>query len=147
MPLEMPVTDNQSVERLPRVLGPWMATAIVVGIVIGSGIFAKPKQVAQTIPETGVALAGWVLVGILTVIGALIIAEIATIYPRAGGIYVFLREAFGRWAGFLWGWVEFWIIRAASISALAAMFVDQLHDVVRQARGLAVRTRTRSPSK
>jgi basic amino acid/polyamine antiporter, APA family len=130
------VTDEQRPERLPRVLGPWMAIAIVVGIVIGSGIFKKPHQVAVNVPEIGFALSGWILVGILTIIGALVIAELATLYPRAGGVYVYLREGLGRWAGFLWGWVEFWVIRSASISALAAVFVESLHDVVRRTRGM-----------
>ena len=130
------MTDVERPDRLPRVLGPWMATAIVVGIVIGSGIFAKPQAVAKDVPEIGLALAGWVLVGVLTVMGALVIAELATLYPRAGGIYVFLREGLGRWAGFLWGWVEFWVIRSASIAALSAVFVRSLHDVVRRIRGL-----------
>ncbi len=53
--------------------------------------------------------------------------------PRAGGNYVFLREGYGRWAGFLWGWVEFWIIRSASIAALATMFTESFHDVLKQA--------------
>jgi amino acid transporter len=133
---EFRVTDVERPERLPRVLGPWMATAIVVGIVIGSGIFKKPHQVALNVPEIGFALAGWVLVGVLTVIGALVIAELATLYPRAGGVYVYLHEGLGRWAAFLWGWVEFWVIRSASISALAAVFVESLHDVVRHTRGM-----------
>ena len=132
----MPVKIDEPIERLPRVLGPWTATAIIVGVVIGSGIFKKPAQVAETVPETGLALFAWVLCGILTLMGALIFAEIATLYPRAGGIYVFLTEAFGRWAGFLWGWVEFWIIRSASIAALSTMLIEQLHDVVRHLRGM-----------
>ena len=136
MALETPVEDDQPIERLPRVLGPWMATAIIVGVVIGSGIFRKPHDVATKIPETGLAISAWILCGILTLMGALVLAEIATLYPRAGGVYVFLREAFGRWAGFLWGWVEFWIIRSASIAGLSTMIIDQLHDVVRQLRKL-----------
>ena len=136
MTLETPVKIDEPIERLPRVLGPWMATAIIVGVVIGSGIFKKPAQVAETVPETGLALFAWVLCGILTLMGALIIAEIATLYPRAGGVYVFLTEAFGRWAGFLWGWVEFWIIRSASIAALSTMLIEQLHDMVRHLHGM-----------
>ena len=136
MTLETPVKIDEPIERLPRVLGPWMATAIIVGVVIGSGVFKKPAQVAETVPETGLALFAWILCGILTLMGALIIAEIATLYPRAGGIYVFLNEAFGRWAGFLWGWVEFWIVRSASIAALSTMLIGQLHDLVRHLRGL-----------
>ncbi|HEV3384987.1 MAG TPA: amino acid permease, partial [Gemmata sp.] len=117
---------------LPRILGPWIATAIVVGTVIGSGVFKKGRNVAESVPEFGMAMAVWVLVGLLTLLGALALAEVAVLYPRAGGNYVFLREAYGRWAGFLWGWVEFWIIRSASIAALATMFTESLHDVLRQ---------------
>ena len=73
----------------------------------------------------------WVLVGVLALVGSLILAEIAIIHPQAGGNYVFLREGYGRWAGFLWGWVEFWIIRSGSIAALATVFAESLHDVLR----------------
>ena len=64
------------------------------------------------------AMLAWVLVGLLALLGALTLAEIAILYPRAGGNYVFLREGYGRLAGFLWGWVDFWIIRSGSIAAL-----------------------------
>src|SRR5688572_572793 len=121
---------------LRRVLGPWMATALVVGTVIGSGVFKKPSAVARDVPEVGLALFAWVLVGALTLMGALALAEVSVLWPRAGGNYVFLREGFGRGAGFLWGWVEFWIIRSASIAALATIFTESLHDVLRQARGI-----------
>src|SRR5580700_1809540 len=117
---------------LLRVLGPWMGTAVVIGTVIGSGVFKKPYAVAKDVPEFGLAMLAWVLVGLLALIGSLALAEIAVLFPRAGGNYVFLREAFGRWAGFLFGWVEFWIIRSASIAALATMFTESFHDVLRQ---------------
>lgn len=119
--------------QLARVLGPWMAAAIVVGTVIGSGVFKKARNVAENVPETGLALSVWVLGGVLALLGALAYAEVATLFPRAGGNYVFLREGYGRWAGFLWGWVEFWIIRTGSIAALATMFTESLHDVLKQA--------------
>lgn len=119
--------------QLARVLGPWMAAAIVVGTVIGSGVFKKARNVAENVPETGLALSVWVLGGVLALLGALAYAEVATLFPRAGGNYVFLREAYGRMAGFLWGWVEFGIIRTASIAALATMFTESFHDVLRQA--------------
>lgn len=118
--------------QLQRVLGPWMATAVVVGTIIGSGVFVKGKQVAQNVPEFALALSVWVLGGILALVGSLAIAEVAVLYPKAGGSYVYLREAYGRWAGFLWGWVDFWIIRAASIAALATMFTTSFHDILRQ---------------
>lgn len=118
---------------LVRVLGPWLATAIVIGTVIGSGVFKKGRNVAENVPEFGLAMAVWVLVGVLALLGALAIAEVAVLFPRAGGNYVFLREAYGRMWGFLWGWVEFWIIRSASIAALATMFTESFHDVLKQA--------------
>jgi basic amino acid/polyamine antiporter, APA family len=121
--------------QLQRVLGPWMATAIVIGTVIGSGVFKKPHAVARDLTEFGMIMIAWVLVGLLALIGSLILAEVAVIHPRAGGNYVFLREGYGRWAGFLWGWVEFWIIRSGSIAALATVFAESLHDVLRFTQG------------
>src|SRR5436309_899553 len=91
---------------LLRVLGPWMATALVIGTVIGSGVFKKPHAIAKDISEFGLVMLAWVLVGLLALIGSLCLAEIAVLLPRAGGNYIFLREGFGRWAGFLYGWVE-----------------------------------------
>ena len=117
---------------LPRTLGPWMAGAIVVGTVIGSGVFKKPQYVAERVPEFAPAMAVWVLGGVLALLGALALAEVAVMFPRAGGNYAFLKEGYGRFIAFLWGWVEFWIIRSASIAALATMFAEGINDVLRQ---------------
>jgi APA family basic amino acid/polyamine antiporter len=114
---------------LVRVLGPVMATAIVVGTVIGSGVFKKPHAIARAVPESGLVALVWILGGVLVLLGALAYAEVAVLFPRAGGNYVFLREGYGRLAGFLWGWVEFWIIRSASLAALATVFTESLNDV------------------
>src|SRR3954469_3515628 len=100
--------------QLAPVPGPGVAAAIVVGTVIGSGVFKKARNVAENVPETGLALSVWGLGGVLALLGALAYAEVATLCRRAGGNYVFLREGYGRMAGFLWGWVEFWIIRTGS---------------------------------
>ena len=121
-----------STSQLPRVLGYTTATAIVIGTVIGSGVFKKAQTVATSVPETGLALFAWVLVGVLALLGALSLAEVAVIVGKAGGNYPILRDAYGRWAGFLWGWVEFWIIRSASIAALATIFSESLQDIIRQ---------------
>jgi basic amino acid/polyamine antiporter, APA family len=118
--------------RLLRALGPLMATAVVVGTVIGSGVFKKPQDVADKVPYFGLAALVWILGGLLALLGGLALAEIAVLYPRAGGNYVFLREGYGRPFGFLWGWVEFWIIRSASIAALASIFSEQFHTVLRE---------------
>jgi amino acid transporter len=110
-----------------------MATAVVVGTVIGSGVFKKPQAVAENLPTFSMAAAVWILGGVLALLGALSLAEVAVLFPKAGGNYVFLREGYGRPFGFLWGWVEFWIIRTASIAALATIFTESCHDVLRAA--------------
>ncbi len=121
--------SSSSTPGLVRVLGPVMATAIVVGTVIGSGVFKKPHAIARAVPESGLVALVWIAGGVLVLLGALAYAEVAVLYPRAGGNYVFLREGYGRLAGFLWGWVEFWIIRSASLAALATVFTESLNDV------------------
>src|SRR5947208_4921341 len=129
-------TDSVSPQpSLIRALGPLMATAVVVGTVIGSGVFKKPQVVADNVPYFGLAALVWVLGGLLALLGALALAEVAVLYPKAGGNYVFLREGYGRLAGFLWGWVEFLDIRSASIAALATIFTESLHDILRQTVG------------
>jgi APA family basic amino acid/polyamine antiporter len=122
----------QSSPGLIRILGPWVATAIVVGTVIGSGIFKKPSDIASKVPDFTTIAVLWILGGLLSLLGALALAEVAVLFPRAGGNYIFLREGYGRWAGFLWGWVEFWMIRTGSIAALATAFVESLHDILKQ---------------
>src|SRR4051812_34265475 len=118
---------------LLRALGPFTATAIVVGTVIGSGVFKKGQEVAANVHFFGLAALVWVVGGLLTLLGALTYAEVVAMFPRAGGNYVFLREAYGRLFGFLWGWVDFCIIRTASMAALATVFTESLNDVIRNA--------------
>jgi amino acid transporter len=119
-------------QSLPRVLGVWISTAIVVGTVIGSGVFLKPRSISQVVPDFNYVALVWIVGGVLTLLGVLALAEVSVLYPRAGGNYVFLREGYGPLAGFLWGWVEFWIIRSASCAALATVFVENLGNVVKQ---------------
>jgi basic amino acid/polyamine antiporter, APA family len=109
-----------------------MAIAMIIGTVIGSGVFKKASIVSENIPAFGLAISAWVLVGVLVLFGALALAEVATLIPKAGGNYAFLSESYGRWAGFLFGWVEFWIIRCGSIAALATIFTESIHDILRQ---------------
>jgi amino acid transporter len=110
-----------------------MAAAIVVGTVIGTGVFKKGRAVSEAVPESGPAITAWVVVGLLTLCGTLALAEVAALFPHAGGNYVFLREAYGRPFGFLWGWVEFWFLRVASCAALSSVFTESLHDVLKLA--------------
>jgi amino acid transporter len=116
--------------ELLRILGPWTATAVVIGAVIGSGIFKKPQVVAQNIQNFEVALAAWVLGGVLTLLGAMSVAELGGMIPQAGGNYVYLRRAYGPVWGFLWAWTEFWIQRTASIAALATLFTESLDQII-----------------
>jgi APA family basic amino acid/polyamine antiporter len=112
--------------ELTRALGPSMATAVVVGSVIGSGIFLKPGHIAADTGHFGVILFVWMLGGLLCALGALCFAELATMLPRAGGLYVYLRAAYGDLVAFLFGWTETLLARPASTGALAVAFVGSL---------------------
>src|SRR2546429_6140166 len=106
-------------ERLPRRLGLWSAVAVVVGSTIGSGIFRTPAAIAQRVDDVPLFLLSWVLGGAVTLCGALTYAELAALFPRSGGIYVFIREAFGPLPAFLFGWAELLIIRPGAYGAIS----------------------------
>ena len=98
------------------------ATAMVVGIIIGASIFVQPSEITRLVPDAnGIALV-WALAGVLTLVGALICAELSSAFPRTGGVYVFLREVFGRPTAFLWGWAMFWSMHTGIIAAIAVVF-------------------------
>ena len=111
--------DPNTVEVLPRVLGPFDAVTIVVGSIIGSGIFLKVSNIDNLVPSFGTIMAVWLLGGLASLCGCLSLAELAAMLPHAGGPYVYLREAYGRVTAFLWGWAEFSIIRTGSLGSLA----------------------------
>jgi len=111
---------------LKRELGARIAIAVVVGDVIGSGIFLKPGNIAADGGSFGLILGVWVLGGVLCVLGALCFAELATMFPEAGGLYVYMREAYGRLVAFLFGWTEVIFGKPAAIGALAVAFVGSL---------------------
>ena len=110
-------------ETLPRVLGRFDAITVVVGSIIGSGIFLKASTVATGLGSFFPIMSIWIVIGLVTLCGALALAELAAMLPHAGGPYVYLREAYGRLPAFLWGWTEFWIIRTGSLGALACATV------------------------
>jgi APA family basic amino acid/polyamine antiporter len=113
-------------DRLSRELRLRDATWLVVSGVIGSGIFLTPAAIAGHLPHPGAILAVWTLGGVLSLVGALANAELGAMYPRAGGDYVYLREAFHPLAGFLVGWLTFFVIYAGTIATLAAGFAAAL---------------------
>jgi amino acid transporter len=113
-------------ERLPRKLGTWSAVAVLVGSTIGSGIFRSPAEVAESIHQTPIFVAAWVLGGLVALAGALTFAELAAMYPRTGGIYVYLREAFGPLPAFLFGWSELLVLRPAAYGAIAVISAEYM---------------------
>ena len=113
-------TDRSS--SLVRGLGLLDATMIVIGSMIGSGIFIVSAESARLIGAPGWLLLTWVVAGLLTITGALCCAELATMMPRAGGVYVFLREAYGPALGFLFGWTLFLVVQTGTIAAVAIAF-------------------------
>jgi basic amino acid/polyamine antiporter, APA family len=109
---------------LPRRLGFWSAVFIVIGTTIGGGIFRSPAGIAARLPGPFPLLTVWVMGGVFAVCGALSLAEVASAFPRTGGLYVFIREGWGRLLAFLFGWSEFVIIRAAALGAIALPFAE-----------------------
>jgi len=109
-------------DKLLRVLGPVDTLTILVGSVIGSGIFLVPNAIALQTGSFGLMLAVWVVSGLLTLFGALSYAELGGMIPHAGGQYAYLRESYGKLPAFLFGWTEFWVIKAGSIAAVAVAF-------------------------
>ncbi|HKC65024.1 MAG TPA: amino acid permease [Pyrinomonadaceae bacterium] len=108
--------------KLVRGLSLLDATMIVIGSMIGSGIFITSAESAKTIGSPGWLLAAWALAGVLTITGALCCAELAAMMPRAGGQYVFLREAYNQATGFLFGWSLLFVIQTGTIAAVAVAF-------------------------
>ena len=98
------------------------ATMLVAGSMIGSGIFIVSADIGRTVGSPFWLLMAWVMSGVITLLGALSIAELAAMYPRAGGQYVFLRESMGPLMGFLFGWTFFVVIQTGTIAAVAVAF-------------------------
>jgi APA family basic amino acid/polyamine antiporter len=109
---------------LRQSIGLWRASAIVAGTIIGASIFRQPSDIIRAVPAEGAAISIWLASGLLTLIGALVIAELASVWPASGGVYVFLRRAFSPAAGFLWGWAMFWSMHTGIAAAIAMVFAS-----------------------
>jgi len=126
------MTDPQvapTARDLPRRIGFWGASAVMVGIIIGSGIFRTPTEIAKQLGSPVFVLVLWALGGVLSLFGAFTYAELATMYPQSGGVYVFLREGYGR-AGrciaFVFGWTYLLISKPFAAAGIALIFGDNL---------------------
>jgi len=108
--------------ELRRELGPWAAGSIVVGTVIGSGIFLVPRAMVQRVGTPGMVFAVWIFGGLLSLAGSLSYSELAAAMPEAGGEYVYLRAAYGPLWGFLYSWTQMWVAKSGSIATLATGF-------------------------
>lgn len=121
---------------LRRKLNLFDATMLVAGNVVGAGIFTTAGFVARELPNPLFFIGIWVIGGILTLFGALTYAEMSGMFPRSGGDYLFLKAAYGPWAGFLLGWICFWIINPGSIAVLAIASVKYLKGFVPMGTGV-----------
>jgi APA family basic amino acid/polyamine antiporter len=125
MPKGVPSPDE------PRaVLGITPAVMLIVGVVVGAGIFKAPSMVAQMTGSPGWMFAAWLLGGVVSLVGALCYAELATAWPHAGGDYHFLHRAYGRSVAFLFAWARFSVIATGSIALLAFVFGDYMHQLM-----------------
>src|SRR5688572_31970268 len=120
MPMNTRKSDSDS--HLVRGLSLLDATMIVVGSMIGSGIFIVSAESSRLLGAPGWLLVAWALAGVMTITGALCFGELAAAMPKAGGPYVFMSEAYGKAVGFLYGWAQFLIVQSGTIAAVAVGF-------------------------
>lgn len=131
-----PAVDASVLAAPRRELTLFDSTCIIVGIIIAAGIYRSSPVVAQSVPNAWVLLAVWLLGGVLSLIGALCYAELATAYPKEGGDYVYLTRAFGRPLGFLFAWCQLWIVRPGSIGVMAYAFAEYANHIWPRADGV-----------
>jgi len=111
-----------SAGALTRAIGLTQATAAVAGIILGAAIFVQPSEIARLVPSVTGVLLVWTVCGLLTLVGALVCAELAAAFPQTGGVYIYLKEMYSPLFGFLWGWAMFWSIHSGIVAATAVIF-------------------------
>ena len=123
---------------LRRVIGLAGGTALIIGITIGSGIFRTPPTIAGLVPNPLVIMGLWTAFGLISICGALAVAELSSLLPEAGGVYVFLREAYGDAAAFVFGWLYVLVTTPTTVAALSVVFAEFLLNLL----GVSVRAST-----
>src|SRR5262249_1034664 len=111
---------------LRRGLNAWDTTLLVLGLVLGGGIFLTPASIAKSLPSGAVILAVWVVGGVLSVFGGFVYSELGTMMPQPGGMYLYSHEAFGALPGFLYAWIAYFVILAGADAAVAVGFAEYL---------------------
>src|SRR6184192_3119217 len=117
-----PTAPSQTGQEFSRGLGLFDSTMLVVGVMIGSGIFIVSSEMAREIGSPGWLLVAWAIAGLLTIAGALCYGELSAMMPHAGGMYLYLREAYSPLWGFLYGWTLFSVIETGTIAAVSLAF-------------------------
>ncbi len=120
----MPTRDAQP--SMVRALGAWDAASITIGTILGSAVFIAAAFVPARVPHAGIVLLLWLAGGLLSLAGALCFAELGAMFPRAGGIYHYLKETYGPLAGFLFGWTSFLVIQCGALAYLGVAFAEYL---------------------
>jgi len=105
-----------------RPIGLLQASCIVAGIIIGASIFVQPSEINRHVPSAAGVLSVWIAAGVLTLFGSLVCAELSRVFPRTGGVYVFLKETLSPAFGFLWVWAMFWSAHSGIIAASSMIF-------------------------
>jgi amino acid transporter len=105
-----------------RQIGLYAATSVTVGCIVGSGIFRSPHSVALELTSLAPVLAAWVLGGLLSLCGSFVLAEMAALHPRSGGLYVYIKEAFGELWAFVFGWANLWVVKPTVIASITSVF-------------------------
>lgn len=118
-------TSTPATGAMPRrELTLWDATSIIVGIIIGAGLYESTPRIAGTVSSVAELVGVWIAGALIALVGALCYAELATTYPHEGGDYVYLTKAFGRSMGFVFAWAEMWVVRPGSVGAMAYVFAN-----------------------
>lgn len=124
-----------STHKLTRHFGFWDSVALCIGSVVGTGIFRTPSEVCRYLSDPGWVLFAWVLGGVIAFLGTLCYGELAASFPETGGTYVYLKYAYGPWAGFLFGWSELALMRTASIASVSYAFGEYFRNLFPQFPG------------
>src|SRR6266481_2621202 len=122
------VVESRDFKRLPpmpadlrRSMSLAHATSMVIGIILGASVFIQPSEITRLVPNTRGLMLVWLAAGALTLCGALVCAELSSVFPDTGGVYVFLKRIFSPALGFLWGWGMFWSVHSGIIAAIAVI--------------------------